>query len=142
MTVPRWPWSSGRSQLLDELGSFLFRRSGRRSFLEQAASAAQFHAGPSGGQKAAGVAEAGSLKGSWRESMCQAAIKSLRATADFAGFLPWRRIGSGDARGCRSRQASSAASTAAQRSVREPAFESGPVAERSPDWLTLGARPA
>src|SRR5215216_4782106 len=52
--VPR-PWlSSCRSQLVDELGSFLFRRSGRRSFLG-AASAAQFHAGPSGGQKAAGV---------------------------------------------------------------------------------------
>jgi hypothetical protein len=33
-------------------------------------------------------AEAGCLKGSRRESMCQAAIKSLRATADFAGFLP------------------------------------------------------
>ena len=39
---------------MDELGSFLFRRSGRRSFLG-AASAAQFHAGPSGGQKGAGV---------------------------------------------------------------------------------------
>ena len=36
-------------------------------------------------------AEAGwCLKGSRRESMCQAAIRSLRATADFAGFLPWR----------------------------------------------------
>ena len=32
----------------------------------------------------------GGLKGSRRESMCQAAIKSFRATADFAGFLPWR----------------------------------------------------
>jgi hypothetical protein len=40
------------------------------------------------------------------------------------------------------RQAWLAASTAAQRSVREPALERAPVAERSPDWLTLGARPA
>jgi hypothetical protein len=35
-------------------------------------------------------AGAGGLKGSWRESMCQAAIRSLRATDDFAAFLPWR----------------------------------------------------
>ena len=90
---------SCRSQLVDEVCSFLFRRSGRRSFLG-AASAAQFHAGPSGGQKAAGArrgsvlaaAGAGGLKGSSRASMCQAAIRSLRATDDFAGFLPWRAL--------------------------------------------------
>jgi hypothetical protein len=29
-----------------------------------------------------------------------------------------------------------------QRSVREPALESAPVRERSPDWLIFGARPA
>jgi hypothetical protein len=33
---------------------------------------------------------AGGLKGSLRLSMCQAQIRSLRATADFAGFLPCR----------------------------------------------------
>jgi hypothetical protein len=32
------------------------------------------------------------LNGSRRESMCQAAIKTLRATADFAGFLPCRAL--------------------------------------------------
>jgi hypothetical protein len=30
------------------------------------------------------------LKGSSRERTCQAAIRTLRATADMAGFLPWR----------------------------------------------------
>ena len=40
------------------------------------------------------------------------------------------------------RQAWLAASTAAQRSVREPAFDRRPVAERSPDWMIRGARPA
>ena len=40
------------------------------------------------------------------------------------------------------RHACWAASTAAQRSVREPALESAPVRERSPDWLIFGARPA
>ena len=88
VTVPRSGVSSGRSQLVDEVSSFLFRRSWRRSFLG-AAPGSQFHAGPSGGQKAQELAGAG-LKGSRRESMCQAAIKSLRATADFAGFFPWR----------------------------------------------------
>ena len=77
---------------MDEVCSFLFRRSGRRSFLG-AAPAAQFHAGPSGGQKAAG-ARRGRLVGleglARGASMCQAAIRSLRATDDFAGFLPWR----------------------------------------------------
>lgn len=32
--------------------------------------------------------------------------------------------------------------TAVHRRVREPAFESCPTLERSPDWLILGARPA
>ena len=76
--------------------------------------------------------------------MCQVVIRSFRATADFAGFLPWR---CGDpavvlVEGILGRQAWLAASTAAQRSVREPAFDSRPVAERSPDWLIRGARPA
>jgi hypothetical protein len=31
---------------------------------------------------------------------------------------------------------------AAQRRVREPALDSAPVRERSPDWLIFGARPA
>jgi hypothetical protein len=30
------------------------------------------------------------LKGSLRERTCQVAIRTLRATADLAGFLPWR----------------------------------------------------
>src|SRR5512132_2886029 len=139
------------SQLVDELSSFLFRRSRRRSFLG-AASAAQFHAGPSGGQKAAGARRgsdpaavgAGGLKGSSRLSMCQAAIKSLRATDDFAGFLPCRALTRREwpCHGLAGLQAWFAASTAAQRRVREPALERAPVAERSPDWLTLGASPA
>ena len=80
-----------------EVGSFLFRRSGRRRVFVGAVSASQFHAGPSGGQKARGLAEAGvgparrgGLKGCWRERTCQAAIRILRATAALAGFLPAR----------------------------------------------------
>jgi hypothetical protein len=38
-----------------EVGSFLFRRSGPRRVFVGAVSASQFHAGPSGGQKAAGA---------------------------------------------------------------------------------------
>ena len=34
------------------------------------------------------------LKGCWRLRMCQRAISSLRATADFAGFLPARSTSS------------------------------------------------
>src|SRR3954447_4417446 len=39
--------------------SFLFRRSGHRRVFVGAASASQFHAGPSGGQKAAGACRDG-----------------------------------------------------------------------------------
>jgi len=34
------------------------------------------------------VGERVGLKGCWRLSMCQQAIRILRATADLAGFLP------------------------------------------------------
>ena len=78
-------------------GSFLFRRSGRRRVFVGAVSASQFRAGLSGGQKARGACRGrsgrrlvGALKGSWRERMCQEAIRILRATAALAGFLPAR----------------------------------------------------
>ena len=38
------------------------------------------------------------LKGSSRERTCQAAIRTLRATADMAGFLPWRAVSSAQRR--------------------------------------------
>src|SRR5215218_4414093 len=97
------------------------------------------------------LAEAGSgrrgaagLNGCWRERTCQAAIKILRATAALAGFLPARSARSVQS-GCQGlvgRQACWAASTAAQRRVLEPALDSAPVRDRSPDWLIFGARPA
>ena len=48
-----------------EVGSFLFRRSGRRRVFVGAVSASQFHAGPSGGQKAAGACR-GRIGPPWR----------------------------------------------------------------------------
>ena len=85
------------------------------------------------------------LNGSWRARTCQAAIRTLRATALLAGLLlpvgcltsRYRRF-----QGFVGRQADWAASIAAHRSVRGPALESAPVLERSPDWLIFGARPA
>src|SRR4051812_16264286 len=92
----------------------------------------------------AGRRGAAGLKGCWRESTCQAAIRILRATAALAGFLParWASSAYSGCQGLVARQACWAASTAAQRRVRDPALESAPVRERSPDWLIFGARPA
>ena len=77
---------------------FSFGARGAPSRIE-AVPASQFACGPSGGQKAAGagrdkigVGRCG-LKGSSRLSTCQQAIRTLRATADLAGFaLPVRAL--------------------------------------------------
>src|SRR5436309_10625534 len=84
-------------------------------------------------------------KGSSRARTCQAAIKTLRATALLAGLdLPVRFLTSEYSRfqGFVGRHAHWAASIAAQRSARDPALDSAPVRELCPDWATRGARPA
>jgi hypothetical protein len=64
----------------------------------EAVPASQFACGPSGGQKAEGagrekISARLGLKGSSRLSTCQQAIRTLRATADLAGFaLPVRAL--------------------------------------------------
>ena len=82
--------------------SFLFGRSGHRRVFVAAVSASRFDAGPSGGQKAAGAcrdgggvgaARTGRLEGLLaREGTCQAAIRTLRATAEL-GRVPARALG-------------------------------------------------
>src|SRR5215207_1161625 len=57
--------SSCRCSLVVRWGSFLFRRSGPRRLFVGAVSASQFHAGPSGGQKAAGACRGG-VGPAWR----------------------------------------------------------------------------
>src|SRR5438876_10867706 len=88
------------------------------------------------------VVRGAGLKGSLRESMCQAAIRILRATAALAALV-WRERRARSAyRSCQgfvSRQACWAASTAAQPSRREPDLVSGPLRGRAwPDWWTRG----
>src|SRR3954447_25972371 len=72
--------------------SSLFRRCGR-SVSVGAASASQFRWGPQWTRDRLELAGAvlgwrgwGALKGSFRESTCQAAIRTLRATSALAGF--------------------------------------------------------
>src|SRR3954447_4974066 len=87
---------------------------------------------------------AAGLKGSLRARTCQAAIRTLRATAALAALpCPCRRRTStwGRCRGFGGRQACWAASTAAHRSSGEPAFESRPRRDDSPDWWIRGTRP-
>ena len=96
-----WCASSGAPGVVERVAHFSFRRSGPRRLFVGAASASQFHAGPSGGQKAAGSLprhrigparlRAGGLEGLLAGlRMCQQAIRILRATADLAGFLAVR----------------------------------------------------
>src|SRR6266568_3454457 len=87
---------------------------------------------------------AAGLKVSLRASTCQQAISTLRATAALAALpFPCRRRTSTYSRcqGFCGRQPCWAASTAAQRRSGEPAFESRPVRELSPDWCTRGTKP-
>src|SRR6266496_749557 len=82
------------------------------------------------------AALAAGLKGSLRASTCQQAIRTLRATAALAALpFPCRRRTSTYSRcqGFWGRQPCWAASTAAQRRSGEPAFDSRPVREDSPD---------
>src|SRR5204862_6962089 len=94
------------------------------------------------GTEVAPVRGAG-LKGSLRESMCQAAIRILRATAAFAElWLRERRPTSRQSwcQGFDSRQACWAASTAAQPRLREPDSFTAPACGRpSPARRTRGA---
>jgi hypothetical protein len=76
------------------------------------------------------------LNGCWRARTCQAAIKTLRATALLAGLdLPVRCLTSRYSRfhGFVGRHAHWEASIAVHRNARDPAFESAPVRELCPD---------
>src|SRR5438552_14907573 len=123
-------WFSFRGE---RVGSLLFRRSlAHRVRLElsrllnsQMGRQAARELGELAGTVGAAAGAAG-LKGSLRASTCQQAIRTLRATAALAALpFPCRR---------RTRQPCWAASTAAQRKSGEPAFDSRPVRELSPDW--------
>ena len=134
-----------------EVCSFLFRRSGPRRLFVGAVSASQFHAGPSGGQNATGAcrgrigpARCGGLEGLLAGEDVPGGDQDLardgglgRVLARALGDIGVERVPR-----VRGRQACWAASTAAQRRVRDPALESAPVRERSPDWSIFGARPA
>jgi hypothetical protein len=132
---------SGRSQLLDEVCSFSFGALGADRSWELSRPLNSMR-DRQAIRKRLEFAGAG-LKGAQRESMCQAAVSTLRAIADFAGFGRGGRRSSGSAYPRDSRGARPAG-----RLDRRPAKRPGaglgeaPVAERSPDWLTLGASPA
>jgi hypothetical protein len=130
--------------------SFLFRRSSGAPSRIEAVPASQFACGPSGGQKAERACRDKMGVGVARLEGLFAAEHVPAGDENLAGDGRLGRVGLAGprldvrVRRCRgfvSRQAPWAASTAAKRSVREPAFDSSPERERSPDCLTRGARP-